>query len=327
MDSTQAPLKIAIAGGGGIARKAYLPLLRTWPGTQLVGLYSRSQQTVDEVCRDWQIDFGTTNLEALLERKPDAVFVLTSTDSHVQITRPILESGVDVFLEKPATESSRSAFELADLAQGLGRVYMVGFNRRYATLYRQARDLFADRKLELLVVEKHRPTAFHVSLYNNYLDDTVHQIDLVRFFGGEAQAVHTSFEMRQGRVVNALSILALPGGGQAVVMTCLQAGAWQEKVSLHGGKLSVEVSAFREMRVRYPDHEVVYGNDRPGTWTSELTERGFSGQIAHFFSCVRTHSQPDPDGYSAARTQALVEELTRKAGQGTEFLPYAEGVI
>jgi predicted dehydrogenase len=133
--------------------------------------------------------------------------------------------------------------------------------------------------------------------------------------------------MREGRVVNALSVLALPEGGQAVVLTCVQAGAWQERVSIHGSKLSVEVSAFRELRVKYPDHELVYGNDRPGTWTSELAERGFSGQIAHFFDCVRNRTQPDPDGYSAAKTQRLVEELTRKAGQETVFLPYAEGVI
>jgi virulence factor len=321
------PLNIIVIGAGDIARKAYLPLLRTWPGTQIVGLFSRTQENVDRVCRDWQINFGTTRLDDLLGLHPDAAFVLTNTTTHYELTRQILAAGVDVFLEKPATVSSAQTYALAELANAGGQVFMVGFNRRYAPLYQQAKEYFTGHKIMQIVVEKHRSTAFHVSLFNNYLDDTIHIIDLVRFFCGEVQPVHTSFTMQQGRVVNALSLLALPEGGNALVLTCLQAGSWQERVTIHGEKLTVEVSAFRELRVKRPDREEVYGSDRPGKWMSELAERGFSGEIAHFFDCVRSRSHPYPDGYDAAHTQELVEALSRQAGAETEFLPYAKGVI
>jgi virulence factor len=327
MNGDPKPLKIVLIGAGAIARKAYLPLLRTWPGIQIVGLFSRTQESVDHVCRDWQIDFGTTHLEELFGLHPDAAFVLTNTTSHADLARRILEAGVDVFLEKPATVSSAQTYALAEQAAARGRVLMVGFNRRYAPLYQQAKECFTGRQILQIVVEKHRPTAFHVSLFNNYLDDTIHIIDLVRYFCGEVQPLHTSFTMQAGRVFNANSLMALPGGGSAMVLTCLQAGSWQERVSLHGEKLTVEVSAFRELRVKYPDHEEVHGNDRPGRWMSELTERGFSGEIVHFFDCVRNRTRPNPDGYEAARTQELVEALTRLAGAETEFLPYAEGEV
>ncbi len=327
MNPDPKPLNIIVVGAGGIARKAYLPLLRTWPGVRIAGLFSRTQETVDQVCRDWQIDTGTTRLEDLLERRPDAAILLTNTASHYELARRILDVGVDVYLEKPATDASSTARALADQAAAGGQVLMVGFNRRYALLYQKARDLFAGRKIYQVLVEKHRPTAFHVSLYNNYLDDTIHQIDLVRYFCGEVQPLHTSFSMRQGRVFDAASVMGLAGGGRAVVLTCLQAGAWQERVTIHGDKLSVEVSAFRELRVKYPDHEEVYGGDRPGRWMSELTERGFSGELAHFFDCVRSRTTPSPDGYEAAKTQELVEALTRLAGEQPIFLPYAEGEI
>jgi len=74
-------------GRSGIARKAYLPLLCTWPGIDLVGLYSRTQKTVDEVLAEWPIQFGTTSLEELLERQPQQLFVLTANASHFDLTR------------------------------------------------------------------------------------------------------------------------------------------------------------------------------------------------------------------------------------------------
>lgn len=317
-------IKIAILGGGSIARKAYLPLLRTWQNTQIVGLFSRTQQTLEEVCLAWQIDYGTTDLQALIDRQPQAAFVLTSTTAHYEHARALLAAGIDVYMEKPATESSVTARQLAELAQAKGCIYMVGFNRRFARLYCQAKEIFGERKIQLCVIEKHRPSAFHVSLYNNYLDDTIHQIDLLRYYCGDLTPLYTAFEMANGRLVGAVSLLGLAGGGRAMVLTSLQAGAWLERVSLHGGGISIEVNAFRELKVRHCDHEEVYGVDRPGRWVPELVERGFAGEIEHFLTCVHTREWPLCDGFAAARTQELVEALTRIAGEETILLPYAE---
>ena len=302
-------MRVAILGGGSIARKAYLPLLLTWPSTQVVGLLSLTQKTVDEVMSAWPVAFGTTDLEALLVRRPEAAFVLTATPSHLELSRRLLDAGVDVYIEKPATPSSQETRFLADLAKERQRILMVGFNRRYALLYRQARERFAARHIQLCILEKHRPTAFHTSLYDNYLDDTIHQIDLLRYFCGEGVPVHTSFEMRAGKLVGALSVVALQGGGRAVVLTSLMAGAWQERVTLHGDGLTVEVDAFRELRVKYTDREEVFGQDRPARWVPESLERGFTGAIEHFFECIRQRQTPQSDGYDAARTQELVEAM------------------
>ncbi len=179
---------------------------------------------------------------------------------------------------------------------------------------RQARERFAGHRIQLCVVEKHRPTAFHTNLYDNYLDDTIHQIDLMRFFCGEGTPVHTSFEMRDGKLVGALSVAALEGGGKAVVLTSLMAGAWQERVTLHGDGLTVDVDAFRELRVKYTDREEVYGQDRPARWLPESLERGFMGAIEHFFECVRQRQTPQTDGYDSARTQELLEAMVACAG-------------
>ncbi len=306
-------MRIGIFGGGSIARKAYLPQLVTWPDVEIAGVYSRTEKTVDEVCTGWHINFGATSIPALLERGIDAAFVLTSTPNHFETSLALLEAGVDVFVEKPATASSKQTRMLGDLARRNGRVFMVGFNRRYAPLYRQARDLFNQRRIGFCIVEKHRPSAFHTSLFNNYLDDTIHQIDLLCFYSPEPYAIHTSYEMSNGKLVGATSTARLKDGGIGLVVTCLQAGSWQEKVTLHGGGLSVEVSAFHELRVKQGDHEEVYGVDRPGRWFPDLAERGFSGAIQHFFECVRTRREPETGGAEAVKVQEFMEALVGSA--------------
>lgn len=306
-------MRIGIFGGGSIARKAYLPLLVTWPGIEIAGVYSRTTKTVEEICKDWHIGFGTTHIPELLERGIEAAFILTSTPNHFETAQELLTAGIDVFVEKPATESSEKTRSLSDLARKNGLTFMVGFNRRYAPLYRQAKDLFRQRRIGFCIVEKHRPSAYHTSLFNNYLDDTIHQIDLLCYYSPDPQAVHTSYEMNAGKLIGATSVARLEGGGFGIVITCLQAGSWQERVTLHGKGLSVEVSAFRELRVKLGDHEEVYGNDRPGRWFPDLVERGFSGAIEHFFECVRTRQQPETNGEEAVKTQEFMENLVTAA--------------
>jgi virulence factor len=314
-------LRIGILGSGSVTRKAYLPLLRTWPQTRIIGLYSRTQKNVEKICADWQIDFGTSDLGALIEKKPDVAFVLTSRPSHEALVHELLEAGIDVYVEKPATESSETIHTLSNLAVERSLVLMVGFNRRYALLYKHAKDIFDQRPIQMCIVEKHRPSAYHTSLYNNYLEDTVHQIDLLRFFCGDVQALHTSFEMRGGKLIGALSVAKPEADGLAVVLTSLQAGSWQERVTLHGDSLTVEVTAFRELVVKHRDRVEVYGPDRSGRWIPELVERGFHGAIEHFFHCVRDRETPQTDGYEAFRTQELVEDLVTCAGEKLVITP------
>ena len=320
-ETNKSLLRIGILGSGNVTQKAYLPLLRTWPQSKIVGLYGRTKQNVEKICSDWQIEFGTTDLEALIEKKPDVAFVLTSRSSHEALVHELLQAKIDVYVEKPATESSKTIRALSDLAEERDLVLMVGFNRRYALLYRQAKEIFNQRPIQMCIVEKHRSSAYHTSLYNNYLEDTIHQIDLLRFFCGDVQAIHTSFEMREGKLIGALSVGKRAEGGFAVVLTSLQAGSWQERVTLHGGSLTAEVTAFRELVVKHEERVEVYGPDRPGKWIPELVERGFHGAVEHFFHCVRERETPQTNGYEGFRTQELVEAFVTSAGEKLVVTP------
>jgi virulence factor len=304
-------MRVAIIGLGDIARKVYLPLLTAWEGLELM-VCSRTPATVQRVQAQYRLPRGSTDLNEVLKWEPAAALVLTTNATHKAIATRLLQSGVDVLVEKPPTLHSAEARELAALADAQRRVLMVSFNRRYTPLHEQARALWGQRPVGLCLLEKHRATAAHTDLFNNYIDDTIHMIDLLRFFCGEGTVLRTAQRVHEGRLVGAVSIVALRSGGLGLVITSLQAGRWIERYALHGGQASMHVDAFTRLRLVTPQGEQVWGSDPKG-WLPVAETRGFAQQVAHFFECVRTRQQPQTSGWEAYQTQLLLEEMVSKA--------------
>lgn len=307
-------MKIAIIGAGGIAQKGYFPLLVRWPGLEIVSLFSRTQATLDTNQEKWGINNGTTDLNTVLASQPDAAFVLTSNESHYEICKRLLENDIDIYVEKPLTVYSNQARALAQLADERQRIISVAFNRRYALLYQQAREIFGNRPVRSAVIQKHRPHGSKKTLFNQYVDDSIHQIDLMRYFCGEVEALHTDYQKNDGVLTSAISTARIPSGGLASMLISLDAGSWQESITLHGDGLTVHVDAFRELRVKSGDHEKVYGNDRAGSWVTDLRERGFQGEIEHFLKCVRTRQESMTNAWEALKTQELLEKMVTLSG-------------
>jgi virulence factor len=306
-------MRVAVMGLGGIATKAYLPLLSSWPDLELM-LFSRTRETVAKFRAQYRLSLGTTDAAELRSWKPQAAFVLTPSDTHFELCAALLQEGVDVFVEKPATLKSGETRELGRLAHEGQRVFMVGFNRRYAPLHAQARELWAGRRVNLAMFTKHRESAAHPDLFSNYIDDTIHVVDLLRFYCGEGRAVRTVSEVREGKLVGATSVVALEGGGQAVVATSLEAGCWSERYALHGTGATLEVEAFSRLRL-FANGEERIAADSAGSWRSSLEARGFPQQIAHFLECVASRREPRTSAEESYRTQKLLEELTGADGQ------------
>jgi len=302
-------VRIGVIGLGGIAERAYLPVLSVAESAELDVVMSRRAEVAKRICDQYRLLRGVTDLSEFLRLKPDAAIVLTPSPTHFDIAHALLEADIDVLVEKPATMSSRETAMLGELATKRGRVLMVAFNRRYAPLYRNAKELLAKHRVALLVAEKNRASAAHPSLFSNYIDDTIHLIDLARWFGGDGHAVTTQSRMRSGKLVGAVSLVAFDGGGIGVVATSLEAGGWQERVTLHGDQLSVEVEAFRELRVIREDHQEIFGREAAGQWTTSLEARGFTQLTQHFIECVQKRETPMTDAVEAYKTQILLEEL------------------
>lgn len=83
-----------------------------WEGVEAL-FCSRTPATVEWLQAQYRVPWGTTDLDKLLSWEPQTAFVLTPSPTHRAIARRLVESVVDVFVEKPATMRSAETQELA----------------------------------------------------------------------------------------------------------------------------------------------------------------------------------------------------------------------
>ena len=123
-------MNIAVIGTGGIAQKAYFPLLAVLPEISLIAVHSRTKERAQEAAARWKIPAATDEVAEIIAMQPQAALVISSTESHFPICKQLLENGIDVYAEKSLTESSALSLELAHIAEKNGRILTVGYNRR-----------------------------------------------------------------------------------------------------------------------------------------------------------------------------------------------------
>ena len=89
------------------------------------------EKRVKEISRAYSIDY-TTDIEDLLNNnKITAIVIITPSSTHYELSKLSLESGKDVFVEKPITLKSENALKLIKLAKQNNKILMVGHLFRY----------------------------------------------------------------------------------------------------------------------------------------------------------------------------------------------------
>lgn len=289
-------LEIAIIGLGGIARKAHLPLLAVTPGVKIVGLASRTGTGVAALEAQYRLPLRGRTLAEILAAPPRAAFVLSSTSSHPEVVCALLDAGVDVFMEKPLSDTEAGAQQIVRTAERTGRTVMVGFNRRHSPFYVRAKESVPNPSI--IQITKHR-NGHRFSLMQTLLDDTIHIIDLMRYFGGEPETVHSVVRDEPNSVT---ALFRFPGGVAGILSQSYGAGQNTERLEVHGGGITAMVEEMETLRLRQNGSEQVEGYN---PWAPTLDKRGFAQEHAHFFHCLRTGDKPVSDAADALRTQQL----------------------
>ncbi|MGE5589549.1 MAG: Gfo/Idh/MocA family protein [Bacillota bacterium] len=305
-------LRLVVLGPGGIAQKAHLPVLVDLPEIEVVGLYGRSPERMKPVAERFRLPALTGSMADALDRAQEmgaqAAVVLTATANHIEAAALALERGLDVLLEKPISRTLADAQALVRLAEERGRILMVAFNRRYAPLYVEAHQRLEGRPA-LVVAEKLRTFAGD-DLETAVIDDAIHQLDLLRWFGGEVESV-TAQARQEGSVFRNLAVtLRFAGGGMGTLVLSHTAGFWQERLACHEGSRTLEVRSMDALEVSAGGESIVRGF---GTWTPTLERRGFVGQARHFAECVRSRRQPLTSGQDALLSQELAASVLEAA--------------
>lgn len=141
---------------------------------------------------------AVADLSALLELGIHALYVTTPNTLHAEPVLEALRAGVHVFSEKPMATNLEDAWRIREAARRSRGIYQIGFNRRFAPVYKFTKQLIETGRLTPLLAQlKHNrgelqqpPWTGDPSVTGGFLYETpVHLFDLGRYFFGDVQEV------------------------------------------------------------------------------------------------------------------------------------------
>lgn len=141
-------LRIGVVGLGkmGIMHAC---ILNTFPQVLVAGLCDKSRLIRTIIKQPFKNVLVTDEIEDFADLNLDAVFVLTPIPSHYPIIKQIYDKQVanNVFVEKTLTAKYSQSEELQAFAQRMGSINMVGYMKRFAVTFNQAKKLLDQRIL------------------------------------------------------------------------------------------------------------------------------------------------------------------------------------
>jgi predicted dehydrogenase len=166
-------LKLAVVGAGAFGRN-HVRVLSRLPGVQLVAIVDSDLTKAQELATEHRSQ-AFASLDAL--PACDAAVVATPAVSHEEVAIRLLNSGIDVLVEKPIAATAEAGERLARLADETGRILQVGHLERFNPAV-----IALEKALTIpLFFEIHRlsiftPRSLDVDVV---LDLMIHDLDLV----------------------------------------------------------------------------------------------------------------------------------------------------
>ncbi|HEY8513491.1 MAG TPA: Gfo/Idh/MocA family oxidoreductase [Cyclobacteriaceae bacterium] len=301
-------MKIGVVGIGDICRKAYLPVLAAQRGIELV-LCTRNQETLTAVSEQYRIARVTNSLDELVRLGIDAAFVHTSTESHPDVVRHLLDHNVHVYVDKPIAYHYKDTEALADLSFRKNRILMTGFNRRYAPLVRRLRETGVP---DIVIVQKNRVSL--PGLPRHFiLDDFIHVVDTVRYL---ARHDSPDFSVKYRTVDGKLHSIVLHLTGTPVTAIGIMnrdSGMTEEVIEFMTPGNKYIVRDLVNISHQHDNHETA---EKANDWEPTLRKRGFYDIVEHFLACVKNGEDTSAETRDALVTHRMCEQLVEAVESG-----------
>lgn len=168
-------IRAAVVGVGHLGRFHAQKLQSLKDRVDFVGVFDPDLERAKVVAKE----VGTEVFGSLeeLAKSAQAVLVASSTSTHFEVCRTLLEAGIHVLVEKPITQTSAEAKILCDLAAKKNLKFQVGHIERFNPALKSAME-----KLKApLFIECHRLAPFKVrsTEVDVVLDLMIHDLDVI----------------------------------------------------------------------------------------------------------------------------------------------------
>src|SRR6516165_255464 len=296
--------RVAVVGCGEFGRN-HARVYREMEGVELVGVFDENRERGAQIAQE----FGTRAFEGLedLPGRVDAASVAVPTVAHRDVGCQLMETGIDVLVEKPMTRTLKEADELVATAKGKERILQVGHVERFnpAVL---AVEPIVNRPL---FFEVHRlgvftPRSLDIDVIYDLM---IHDLDILLALVAEpvAEVKAVGIPVLSGKVDIAHARLEFAGGAVANVTASRVSTERVRKVRFFQQQEYISLDYARRDALRV-------SVKRPATETGGQPEFAFEklpaagveplrAELQAFFDSVRSRKEPKTNG--AAGREAL----------------------
>ncbi len=290
------------------------------PSARLVAVGDTEPGRAEAVAKEFGVPRFYEQHAALLEDpEVDAVVIITSTSTHRAIISDAAAKGKAIFCEKPLSTSMDEAARILAAVQRTGVFFQMGFQRRFDSGYRAAKEKIEAGVIGTPMVLKSTsrdpyapPMAYCDPKVSGGLiiDMGIHDMDVARMFMGDVKTVHAAGaclanpEMIPiGDIDNAVINLVFESGALGCVQLSRNSVfGYDIRAEIWGTKGSLQIGYLREtpllvMTEAGVTHDVV-------PYFMQRFEKAYRVQIQDFVDRVLSGREPAitcADGVAALR--------------------------
>ena len=201
-------LRLGFIGLGHITQNAHLaPLSDLVEAGDVVfqAFCDVNEDTASEQAKKWGAKSVYTDYRAMFDSEDlDAVYLCIPPTLHTDVELIAAEKGIALFVEKPQTLDVQQAVKYRDAIRASGIVSQVGFMSRYYPASEKVCELLEGRtprhaQVQLFYSGKHvRLWTSRMELCGgSFVENTIHMVDLLRFFLGDISVVSAFYFNRK----------------------------------------------------------------------------------------------------------------------------------
>jgi virulence factor len=297
-------LKLGIIGLGDIAKKAYLPVFSKLADVEF-HLFTRNTNVLTEISTQYRFPHTHSSLTSLIECGIKGAFVHSSTESHEEIVKELLENGIHVYVDKPITYHLETTKELVELAERKGLILMTGFNRRFAPFYQAMTEI---ERPNMVILQKNRhslPSDIRSFVY----DDFIHVLDTVRYLlKGDVQETIVNGRVDNGMLYHVVvQFICKDMTGIAIMNR--DSGAVEERLEVMGTNEKRVVHDLDKLAIYRDQKEIAHSFNN---WDSTLFKRGFEQIVEEFISAVGNGGFPSVTARDSLQTHEICELVVQQ---------------
>jgi len=319
-------LLAGLVGCGNFARYAYIPAFnrRELP-IVILGLLSNNPRSSEETRKLLRYETKIfCSYEELLNSGIKGVILTLPNHLHYQHIIKALESGLDVFCEKPVTNNLSDAVRLNRYLSGRKNILMIGFNQRYSDRTKVLKSLIERNELgEIYEVDAfhNQNIASHLRK-SSWLNDSkksgggilynagIHLVNLMLYLFGPIDSVFAKLECKKmpevfGEDTAACDFYFKSGiKGEMAASYINEIDSSYEHLVIKGSKGLI----YTDMKTS----SIMYRSSHAVKWRDIYCKKEFVAdsvfnELLHFYGCIEKRLKPDTDIVDSINTLSVIE--------------------